>query len=368
MVSSHTDIKQLIAENFPPAGAPDVLGTFGDRAARSPIVAAATRDAPADTAATADIVFIEAEGQKVAMIGPVTETERRNTETGLRGQVFDRKRHEEIAEVRSGYVELTGLGAAAEKAKRQRQAEEKRRERAETAMYLAMLQDRINDLDRQIADYGHKIDDFENRHLTPEEKVAINALPEDQRLAAKDAAFRRKVADGTMAQADFDRWTDWYAKRQEAQDQKAELVDVMKNGSDAEVEAAARSRDIRDLEASSADVGGIRGLKVDAIVETRAYTGNVATQDTNVAFSALGNANLFGGATDTSSHASVASKLLPESTLGEGSMIRASDHFGVAAHQTGPSPEAVKVAMDTTTAPDKGPPLPGAGTGPGATV
>ena len=230
MVSTQTgkDIREEAAkarQSVPPeflAGAHNPLSdTFETNVAALP-----TEQGRGANASTPDIVFIEVEGQKMAMTGPVTEQERRDTEASLRGQVLDTKRRSENAGVRSGQIELTGI---ASREKERIRAEQKRQaDRNYRDQMLAALQAQIVKLDRQIAEYDRKIDDFENRHFTEEERKRFNALPKKDQFAAKDAAYREKVARGEMSQAEYDLWKEWNADRAQAQHERDQVAKEVK--------------------------------------------------------------------------------------------------------------------------------------------
>ena len=96
--------------------------------------------------ATADIAFVDAEPT-----GHKTEQDRRNTASRILSNKDNAERLASGAGALSGTIRDDMNGKVSDRVKRQ--AEEKRRkDRADTAMYLALLQAQIADLDKEIGD------------------------------------------------------------------------------------------------------------------------------------------------------------------------------------------------------------------------
>ncbi|NQW11390.1 MAG: hypothetical protein HQ481_16110 [Alphaproteobacteria bacterium] len=152
---------------------------------------------------------------------PKTEQDRRNDALRALGDKDNSERLLSGAGALAGTVRDDMNGKASDRAKRQA-AEEKRKERYETAMYLAMLQQQIDDLNRQIADYDRRIADIEDRVFTPEERAMLDTLPADQRREKADAIMQQRLADKKVTQAEYDEWKRLQEARTEA---KADLAE-----------------------------------------------------------------------------------------------------------------------------------------------
>lgn len=256
MALSQAEIKQLIAEKFPPAGAPNVLGAFGDRAAPSfPIVAA-------------DIVFVDAEPA-----GPEAEQNRRNS--ALRTQ-YDEDNAERLA---SGAGALSGKirddmnGKAGERLKRQ--AEDKKR-KARDAEYMMLLQAQIADLEKRLGDLYNERDRLMDRYLSPEERAAVAALPPEKQTDAIKQLMRDKLANGQLTPAEYEQWqTDWDRNEREIRDTKAEIdgkrselnagVDRLKQqGEILTIDAKPHTLDVRysEIAALEKKAGNLEGQKL----------------------------------------------------------------------------------------------------------
>ena len=120
----------------------------------------------------------------------------------------------------------------------QRQAEEKRKDRARTSLYLAMLDAQINELDRQIAANNRKIADIEDRIFTAAEREMLSNYRGEERRRKADELATEKVARGAISQADRDEWNSLQRKTDELQsvrDRKAAERAVLLDNPDAKL-------------------------------------------------------------------------------------------------------------------------------------
>jgi hypothetical protein len=88
---------------------------------------------------------------------------------------------------------------------------------------LILLNQQIEALDFKIGELESRIDDIEDRIFSPEEQAAFNALPPEDRYAAKDQAMRDKVASGEITQAAYYEWKRLQEELKATKQQKAEV-------------------------------------------------------------------------------------------------------------------------------------------------
>lgn len=138
-----------------------------------------------------------------------TEQERRNAALRTSSEADGAEREMDRAGVLAGRArEGMYNNAATEQA--QKRAEKARKERAETAMYLAMLQQ----LDAEIAALDIEIDDILAKHLSPDEMAYLDDIEDpEERAREQMRIMREKLATGEITQAQFNQFEDrWNAR------------------------------------------------------------------------------------------------------------------------------------------------------------
>jgi len=225
-----------------------------------------------------DIERIEFEGQVVLADGSLTETERRNIESRLSGDRKDSNALAEKAGILVSGIETTGLGAK-EKEKARLQAKARADAFARDQQLLA-LQAMLDALDREIGELNDKISDFEDKHLTPEQRAYYDTLPADEKFAAKDKEFREQVKNGEMTQEEYDNWRKWNETSAELQKDRERVENVMKHGTDAEIQAEAETGNLDSVRESRDEIRDLSLLEdVETTLIQRDNTGNADLQN-----------------------------------------------------------------------------------------
>lgn len=118
----------------------------------------------------------------------------------------------------AAHTRAADAGAESQKNKEKRHRED--------LAYLMLLQE-LDDLNTRIGELDDRINDFEGRYFTTGELTQFNALPENERYAAKDQALRERVENGELSHAEYEQWKEWNAelaeKKQELQDKQNDL-------------------------------------------------------------------------------------------------------------------------------------------------
>lgn len=315
-------------------------------AARAAIGVAADAGAPA-----ADIVFVDAEPA-----GPEAQQDRRNA--ALRTQ-YGKDNAERLASgagVLSGTIRDDMTGKASERLKRQ--ADEKRRkDRADTAMYLALLQAQIAELDRQIAALNDQIDALDEllqiidsgAELDPDNPahrklLEGSGIPEDQ---------WGSVTREDIEQAKRDR----AAVRAEKQAERDRVTQELKHASGGEIERTINREGGVAGEAAADKIGGEQGHKIDKAVEADRDAGNAERQDDSAEFGSFASGDLLSGAQGADSGLSFAATASPDSQFGMNAPDVQVD-FQAAAHRTdGQAPVAqVNLTLQQDDTPKAPPP------------
>tara|TARA_R110001592_G_scaffold338233_1_gene625189 strand:- start:10812 stop:12044 length:1233 start_codon:yes stop_codon:yes gene_type:complete len=175
-----------------------------------------------------DIERIEVEGKVATAQGPLSEAERAALTRGLQGEKFDEDRRAEMSGTRAGRIETTGLGAKEKEAAR---LQTKLRADASARMQqILALQAALNE---RLEDLYEERSGLLDRHLSPEEKAAIEDLPEDQQNHAAIEAHKRLLAEGKITQEEYDAWLkEWqevHGKIQKVKAQQSELAENLSN-------------------------------------------------------------------------------------------------------------------------------------------
>lgn len=175
-----------------------------------------------------DIERIEVEGKVATAQGPLSDAERAALTRGLQGEKFDEDRRAEMSGIRVGRIETTGLGAKEKEAAR---LQSKLRADASARMQqILALQAALNE---RLEDLYEERSDLLDRHLSPEEKAAIEALPEDEQNHAAIEAHKRLLAEDKITQEEYDAWLkEWqevHGKIQKVKAQQSELAENLSN-------------------------------------------------------------------------------------------------------------------------------------------
>lgn len=128
-----------------------------------------------------------------------------------------------------GEKTLGPVAAAAQGQAQLRQREKEKEKKGLDPLTLMLMQD-IARIEREIASLEARIDAIEERVFTAEERARFEALPEEERRRAKDAAMRERVARGEMTQAEYEEWQklqdEIAAKRKELEVKKEQYNDL----------------------------------------------------------------------------------------------------------------------------------------------
>tara|TARA_R110000868_G_scaffold64234_3_gene193118 strand:- start:13641 stop:14633 length:993 start_codon:yes stop_codon:yes gene_type:complete len=276
-----------------------------------------------------------------------TEQERRNAALRALSEADGAEREADRAGVLAGRArEGMYNNAAAEQA--QKRAEKARKERAETAIYLAMLQQ----LDAEIAALDIEIDDILIKHLSPDEVAYLDDIEDPEERAREEMRImREKLASGEITQAEFDKFEDrWNARAGYMADRaevKAKLSAAQTAEERQEITMNEDIDDVRDARRHELDIE-IEQEVVGAL-EVRYDAGNTAKTNDVSAFSAvMGGASVLGegGALSNNGGMQSFAALTSSDQPFTASLPKLQEQFVAAAHEQAKASAVAQVDID----------------------
>lgn len=303
-----------------------LTGMFADRVDANAADAARGRAAEVRRGQEADVIGWKADG-KDAIAEAVADT---NHETTMRGALKDIAALLEKAGIEVSGIETTGLGPK-ELAKIRQFMEGREADNDARKQMLLALQAYLDGLDAGIAALDDQIDALDGLLEIVDSGEALDPNNPAHRELLKRSGIPPEEWD-TVTRDDIEQAKrDREAARAEMREERDRVENIMQNGTEAEIEHAAKTENIQILEAAVDNAGGIHTEGVGEIIEERADNGNISSQnDIVAAVGELDNLNADDLLSGTTSFANMAD---PNSTLRDiAPPMR--PQFETASHQT----------------------------------
>lgn len=275
-----------------------------------------------------------------------TEQERRNAALRTLSEADGAEREADRAGALAGRArEGMYNNAAAEQA--QKRAEKARKERAETAMYLAMLQQ----LDAEIAALNIEIDDILAKHLSPDEMAYLDDIEDpEERAREQMRIMREKLATGEITQAQFNQFEDRWNARAGYMANRTEVQAKLSTAQTAEerqeiivnedIDTVREARHELDIEIQQEVVDGL---------EVRDDAGNTAkTNDVSAFSTVMGGASVLGEGGTLSNNGGMQSfaALTSSDRPFTASLPKLQEQFVAAAHEQAKASAVAQVDID----------------------